>query len=118
MTVGQRRCRGQALALWRDALGESVRRDSPDLSARQMAIFLLVYTTDGPHTVRGLASALRLAKPAVTRALDRLAALGFIRRDRDESDRRSVVVRRTEKGATYLSDFADLITDAASGLDR
>lgn len=105
-----------ALELWREALGESVRRDGPDLSSRQMAILLIVYTTAPPHTVRGLAAELRISKPAVTRALDRLGGLGFIRRVRDEDDKRSVLVQRTVKGAVYLSEFADLVADAGRGL--
>ena len=66
-----------ALALWRDALGASVRGDGPDLSARQMAILLTVYTMPPPHTVRGLSETLNISKPAISRALDRLGQLGF-----------------------------------------
>ena len=106
-----------ALALWRDALGESVRRDAPDLSARQMAIMLTVYTTDAPHTVRQLAVDLNISKPAVTRALDRLSELGLIRRQRDEEDKRSVLVRRTVRGTMYLSEFAAVVATAGEQLD-
>ena len=35
-----------------------------------------------------------------------------VRRARDESDRRSVFVQRTVKGAVFLSEFADLIAEA------
>ncbi|NNG04635.1 MAG: MarR family transcriptional regulator [Inquilinus sp.] len=100
-----------ALDLWRHALVESVRRDGPDLSARQMAILLTVYLTEPPHTVRGLAQALNVSKPAVTRALDRLGELGFARRKQDETDRRNVLVQRTVKGSVYLSEFAELVID-------
>ncbi len=105
----------EALELWREALSESVRRDGPDLSSRQMAILLIVYTTAPPHTVRGLSADLRISKPAVTRALDRLGRLGFIRRARDEDDKRSVLVQRTVRGAVFLSEFADLVADAGRG---
>ena len=63
----------EALNLWRSALTESVRRDGPDLSARQMAVLMTIYLADPPHTVRGLSEGLNIAKPAVTRALDRLS---------------------------------------------
>ncbi len=106
----------EALELWREALGASVRDDGPDLSARQMAIMLTVYTSPPPHTVRALAAVLGIAKPAVTRALDRLSILGFIRRTRDEADRRIVHVQRTVKGAVFLSEFADQIAEAADGI--
>jgi DNA-binding MarR family transcriptional regulator len=106
----------QALDLWRIALVESVRRDTPDLSARQFAVLLTVYLTPPPHTVRGLAQSLNVSKPAVTRALDRLSGLDFIRRKRDDVDRRNVLVQRTVKGSVYLRDFADLVIAAGKSL--
>ena len=107
----------EALELWRETLSASVRDDGPDLSARQMAIVLTVYTSPPPHSVRALAEILRIAKPAVTRALDRLSILGFIRRTRDDADRRIVHVQRTVKGAVFLSEFADQIAVAADGIE-
>ena len=105
----------EALELWRETLSATVRDDGPDLSARQMAIVLTVYTSPPPHSVRALAEILGIAKPAVTRALDRLSILGFIRRTRDDADRRIVHVQRTVKGAVFLSQFADQIAEAADG---
>ena len=99
-----------ALEVWRGALADSVRDDRADLSARQLAILLTVYLTPSPHTVRGLAAQLKLKKPAVTRALDKLSVLGFIRRMVDENDRRSILVQRTVKGSVYLSDFAEHVS--------
>ena len=107
----------EALELWRETLSATVRDDSPDLSARQMAIVLTVYTSPPPHSVRALAEILGIAKPAVTRALDRLSILGFIRRTRDDADRRIVHVQRTVKGAVFLSEFADQIAVAADGIE-
>ena len=103
----------QALNLWRKAVVEGVRNEAPDLTARQMAVLLTVYLTSPPHTVRGLSAELGIAKPAVTRALDRLSALDLVRRRRDESDRRSIEVQRTVKGSVFLSEFADRVTRAA-----
>jgi DNA-binding MarR family transcriptional regulator len=103
----------QALDIWRGAIVESVRRDSPDLSARQMAVLTTVYLCASPHTVRGLAETLNVAKPAVTRALDRLSDLGLVRRKPDPDDRRSVLVQRTVKGSVFLSEFGELIVKAA-----
>lgn len=104
----------QALDLWRGAIIESVRRDGPDLSARQMALLLTVYLTPPPHTVRGLAQTLNVSKPAITRALDRLAELGMVKRKTDDADRRSVLVQRTVKGSVFLREFGDLIVTAAA----
>jgi DNA-binding MarR family transcriptional regulator len=95
-----------------EALASSVRGDGPDLSARQMAIMLMVYLTDGPHTVRGLTAELAISKPAVTRALDQLADLKFIERAKDTRDRRSVLINRTHTGEEFLSHFADIILSA------
>lgn len=103
----------QALDLWRGAIVESVRRDAPDLSARQMALLLTVYLTPPSHTVRGLAIALNVSKPAVTRALDRLSEYGLVRRKVDDTDRRSVLIQRTVKGSVFLREFGDIIVDAA-----
>lgn len=109
IAVGQK----QALILWRDALVASVRAEEPDLSARQMAILLLVYLDEKPHTVRGLAAELAISKPAVTRALDRLSQLGYARRVKDDADRRNVLINRTVKGSVFLSEFADNVVQAA-----
>ncbi|MBC7952463.1 MAG: MarR family transcriptional regulator [Rhodospirillaceae bacterium] len=103
----------QALDLWRGAIVESVRRDGPDLSARQMALLLTVYLTPPNHTVRGLATTLNVSKPAITRALDRLSELGLVKRKTDETDRRSVLIQRTVKGSVYLREFGDMIVTAA-----
>ncbi len=70
----------QALDLWRRVVVTTVRRDAPDLTARQMALLLTVYMTPPPHTVRGLAEILNVSKPAVTRAVDRLSELQMLRR--------------------------------------
>lgn len=107
----------QALDLWRGAIVESVRREAPDLSARQMALVLTVYLTPPPHTVRGLAIALNVSKPAITRALDRLSEYGLVRRKTDEEDRRSVLVQRTVKGSVFLREFGDIIVSAAAETD-
>ena len=104
----------QALDLWRGAIVESVRREAPDLSARQMALLLTVYLTAPPHTVRGLATALNISKPAITRALDRLSEYGLIRRKVDDLDRRSVLILRTVKGSVFLREFGDMIVAAAA----
>ncbi len=107
----------QALDLWRRATLTSVRRDAPDLSARQMALLLTVYLTPPPHTVRGLAETLKVSKPAITRALDRLSDIELIRRKPDEQDRRSVLIQRTVRGSVFLREFAELIAAAAAELD-
>lgn len=106
----------QALDLWRRAIVDSVRRDAPDLSARQMALLLTVYLTPPPHTVRGLAESLNISKPAITRALDRLSELELVRRKPDETDRRSVLIQRTVRGSVFLREYGELIVAAGRKL--
>lgn len=105
----------EGLELWRKAVTASVRSDAPDLTARQQAVLMTIALTPGPHTVRGLAEHLAIAKPAVTRALDALERLGFIRRLPDDTDLRSIFVERTAEGMSYLRAFARLVLSAASG---
>jgi DNA-binding MarR family transcriptional regulator len=100
------------VGIFRDTILSLVRRDGPDLSARQMAVLLTCYTPDAPHTVRGLALALNVSKPAITRALDRLSEFEFVRRKVDPADRRSVLVQRTPKGAAYVRDLRAMMADA------
>jgi len=102
----------QLVGILRDTVVALVRRDGPDLSARQLGVFLTVYLTDGPHTVRGLAAELNVSKPAITRALDRLGELDLARRKVDPMDRRSVIVQRTLKGTAFLRDMRQIMVEA------
>lgn len=102
----------RALNVWRKVLVTGVRSKGPDLSARQMALMLTVYLEEGPHTVRGLASYLNISKPAISRALDRLGELDFVKRRRDEKDKRNVLVQRTVKGSAFLVEFVQSIQEA------
>ena len=98
-----------SLNSWMRALIGYVRSGDPDLTNRQMALLMLVYLTPGPHTVRGLARVLGVSKPVVTRALNTLGTLGYLRRERDQDDRRNVFVVRTNNGADFLEGFKRLL---------
>lgn len=99
----------QPLSHWMGALVDYVRSGKPDLTNRQMALLLIVYLDEGPHTVRGLARGLNVSKPVVTRALNRLGSLGYLRRQRDESDKRNIYVARTVEGANFLEEFGQFL---------
>jgi DNA-binding MarR family transcriptional regulator len=105
----------QMVGILRDTVVALVRRDGPDLSARQLGVFLTCYLRDGGHTVRGLAAELNVSKPAITRALDRLGELDLARRKVDPLDRRSVLVQRTMKGAAFLRDLRGIMSEASNG---
>ncbi|GBR28887.1 MarR family transcriptional regulator [Kozakia baliensis] len=103
----------QMLTLLRDTIVAMVRKDGPDLSARQLGVFLTCYLQEGAHTVRGLAQELNVSKPAITRALDRLGELDLARRKVDPLDRRSVLVQRTLKGSSFLREMRSLMNEAS-----
>ncbi|MEO8141391.1 MAG: MarR family winged helix-turn-helix transcriptional regulator [Sphingomicrobium sp.] len=93
------------LSGWMRTLINYVRSGQPDLTNRQMALLMLIYLTPGPHTVRGIASTLGVSKPVVTRALNTLGSLGYLRRERDQDDRRNIFVVRTKDGTQFLENF-------------
>ncbi len=99
----------EPLTNWMTTLVDYVRSGEPDLTNRQMALLLVVYLRPGPHTVRGLARGLNVSKPVVTRALNRLGTLGYLRRQRDDRDKRNVFVARTDEGADFLEEFGQFI---------
>ena len=105
----------QQVDLLRGTVVALVRRDGPDLTARQLAVFLTCYLVEGGHTVRGLAAELDVSKPAITRALDRLGEFDLARRKTDPADRRSILVQKTPKGSAFLRDIKTIMTKAAAG---
>ena len=106
------------VTILRDTIVALARKDGPDLSARQLGVFLTCYLQDGSHTVRGLAAELNVSKPAITRALDRLGDLDLARRKVDPLDRRSVLVQRTLKGTAFLRDLRAIMAEASAPAKR
>ncbi|MGN6374930.1 MAG: MarR family transcriptional regulator, partial [Sphingomonas sp.] len=47
-------------------------------------------------------------------ALNRLGALGYLRRQRDDSDKRNIFVARTSEGADFLEEFGHFLEDDPS----
>jgi DNA-binding MarR family transcriptional regulator len=108
----------QGVEVLRQTTVSLVRRDGPDLSARQLAVFLTCYLESEAQTVRGLASKLNVSKPAITRALDRLSEFDLVRRKTDPLDRRSVLVQRTMAGAGFLRDLKRILADAGKEAEK
>jgi DNA-binding MarR family transcriptional regulator len=102
----------QSVDVLRQTIVALVRRDGPDLTARQLGVFLTCYLEDDAQTVRGLAAKLKVSKPAITRALDRLSEFDLVRRKKDPLDRRSVLVQRTTTGTAFLRDLKKILADA------
>jgi DNA-binding MarR family transcriptional regulator len=105
---------GDLPRILREAIVGMVRLDDADLTLRQLGVFLRCYLDEGNHTVRGLAADLSVAKPAITRALDRLEQSDLARRAVDPRDRRSVLVERTVKGAALLRELRRMTQEAWS----
>ena len=102
----------QRVEVLRQTVVSLVRREGPDLSARQLGVFLTCYLEEEAQTVRGLAAKLNISKPAITRALDRLAEFDLVRRKTDPLDRRSVLVQRTAAGMAYLREIRTILAQA------
>lgn len=108
-TDSDRVSRKDSLLFWHRVTLASVRSDTPDLSARQLAMLMRIYLEGGLHTVRSLAKHLGITKAAISRATDSLCKLGYIERKPDHRDKRSVILARTPAGIHFLSEFADII---------
>jgi DNA-binding MarR family transcriptional regulator len=108
----------QRVDVLRQTIVALVRREGPDLTARQLGVFLTCYLENDAQTVRGLAAKLNISKPAITRALDRLSESDLVRRRTDPLDRRSILVQRTTTGAAFLRDLKKILTDAWKDADR
>ena len=91
---------------WQDMLVDWVRSDRPDLSNRQLAVLLIVAGDPAPHTVRGLANYLNITKPVVSRVLNRLGELQYLRRIPDKVDRRNIFIVLTTPGEAFVNELA------------
>lgn len=96
----------EALAHWREALVSWVKGGNPDLTNRQMALLLCVSLDPSQQTASGLAARLGVTKPVVSRTLDKLCRLKYVRRVSGKRDRRYVFVTATDTGREFLDDFA------------
>lgn len=99
----------QSRRVLEEALGQEVRGWQTDQDLFDEALATLaglnrtdmrcldIVSRDGPLTAGQLARAVHLTTGAVTAVLDRLEAAGYVRRVRDTSDRRRVLVEATSK---------------------
>ncbi|MFE6335194.1 MarR family winged helix-turn-helix transcriptional regulator [Streptomyces sp. NPDC057798] len=86
-----------------DILWEQARSDSPppNVPASQLRVMYLVDHDDGLR-MRALVQLLGAAPASVSRLVDRLQALGFIRRETCPDSRREVLITITRAGRTHL----------------
>lgn len=83
-----------------------VRNGDDDITLRQMSMLLLVYSREEPYTPREMAANLAVAKPVISRAMDKMEELGVLRRLADPRDGRSVLLGRTPFGEDFMASLA------------
>ena len=75
-----------------------------NMTCRQMAILALV--AEHPGLSNGpIAGAMKISRPVVTRAADRLTELGLLLRVQDDEDRRKVCLTVTAAGRRLLREM-------------
>jgi DNA-binding MarR family transcriptional regulator len=92
------------------------RQGGLDLTARQLAVLLVCYLDEGPHTMPGLAAQLGVSRSAITRALVRLELDDLAKRRPDPTNRRSIVIVRTIAGSAFMGELRALMKSASKGL--
>lgn len=87
------------------------------LTKTQMDLLMLMYT-DGPMSMSALSCRVGIAPEQATRAMKNLKEKGFAESGRDESNRRVVIARLTERGMLMLDDhFRDVGTNLDMDLE-
>ena len=82
------------------------------LNTGEFKLLLKLRQTPGERASAGrLASSLSLSSGAMTNRIDRLEEAGFVGRERDPQDRRSVVVVLTQEGRDILDKAVDAQAD-------
>lgn len=97
------------LEIVRHAMLTLVKADGRDLTARQITVFLTCYLETKRLTVSDLAAHLKVSKPAITRAVDRLEELQLLTRADMPQDRRMVLVAHTDMGTAFLDKLRQLM---------
>ena len=83
--------------------GDPNRASQPDLTMAQISI-LLTLLDSGPIRMTELAARERVRTPTTTVAIRRLENLGLVKRSRDPSDMRAVLVEVTPQGKIQYQD--------------
>ncbi|XSC73152.1 MarR family winged helix-turn-helix transcriptional regulator [Bacillus licheniformis] len=98
-------------------------RDSKEhgFNPTEFAVLELLYTR-GAQKLEQIGSRLLLVSGNVTYVIDKLEKNGFIKREQDPKDKRSVYANLTEKGKAYLDEIYPIhslrIARAFSGLTK
>lgn len=76
-----------------------------NLTVRQLAILLIMSQSPENLMCKEMAFRLRVSRSVISRAWDSLSNLGFIKRVRDEGDRRNVWAVLTPKGEKFMGEM-------------
>ena len=81
-----------------------------EINPAQGRIMFVLWQKDG-ISISELAKKTSLGKSTLTSMLDRLEEMGYVTRIRSEEDRRSVLVKRTEKDESWQEVYAQVSQD-------
>ncbi len=81
-----------------------------EINPAQGRIMFVLWQEDG-ISISDLAKKTSLGKSTLTSMLDRLEGMGYVTRVRSEKDRRSVLVKRTEKDDSWQEVYAQVSQD-------
>ena len=76
-------------------------------TSRELAVLLVCATREEAQTVRGLSSYIKISKPAVVRAVNRLIQSSLVERIADPGDRRSVQIVTLPGGFRFLTEICE-----------
>jgi len=83
-----------------------------EINPAQGRIMFVLWQNDG-ISIQELATKTQLGKSTLTSMLDRLEAMGYIRRQRSEQDRRKIFIFRTPKDRMMEKRYVELSEDIA-----
>lgn len=95
---------------------------SPVVGLKPSEVFVLYcikqnVTEDAPGIkISEISSILKVTSPTVTQLINTLEANGFVERSTDQSDRRAVRIKLTEKGEAVLRKASESFTSSFNGL--
>jgi DNA-binding MarR family transcriptional regulator len=84
---------------------------------RYEALMVLFYSRRGALPLGKLSDRLQVHRASVTNVVDRLVGSGFVVRETDERDRRTVLARITETGTTAARDATEQLNTTRFGMD-
>lgn len=84
-----------------------LRESGIEINPAQGRIMFVLWRNDG-ISIQELATKTQLGKSTLTSMLDRLEAMGYVRRQRSEDDRRKIFIFRTDKDRMMEKRYVEL----------